>query len=62
MLDSSKLKKHVLREFHDKSYSGQPGYYNTLIVVKKLYYWSNLKKAVVEFVAKCLDCQQVEVE
>lgn len=30
--------------------------------MKKFYYWPNLKKEVVEFVARCLDCQQVKVE
>ena len=30
--------------------------------MKKLYYWPNLKKEVVDFVARCLDCQQVKAE
>ena len=33
-----------------------------LMIVKKFYYWLNLKEGVVEFVARCLDCQQVKVE
>lgn len=30
--------------------------------MKNFYYWSNLKTNVAEFVARCLDCQQVKAE
>jgi len=62
VLNCSELKKIILREFHVNPYLGHPGYENTLTVVKKFYYWPNLKKEVAEFVARCLDCQQVKVE
>jgi len=55
--DDSENKKLILREFHVNQYSGNPGYQKTLIMVKNFYYWSNLKKEVAYFVAKCLDCQ-----
>eukprot|EP00253_Pinus_taeda_P035105 PITA_35105 len=60
--DNSELKNLILREFHTKSYSGHPRYQKTSTIVKKFYYWPNLKKGMVEFVAICLDCQQVKVE
>lgn len=60
--DSSELKKVILWEFHAKPYSGHPGYQKTLTVVKKYYYWPNLKRDVAEFVARCLDCKQVKEE
>ena len=50
--DISKLKKVILKEFHAKPYSGHPIYQKKLTVVKKIYYWSNLKKGVVDFVAR----------
>ncbi len=53
----SDLKKPILREFHFKSYIGHLGYQKTLKTAKKSYHWSNLKKEVVEFVARCLDCK-----
>ena len=40
----SELEKLILREFHAKPYSGHLGYQKTLNVVKKFYYWPNLKK------------------
>jgi len=55
--DNSELKKVILREFHVKPYLDHPGYQNTFTVVKKFYYWPNLKKDVAEFVARCLDVQ-----
>jgi len=53
--DDSELKKLILREFHVKPYRGHPGYQKTLKTVKKLYYWLNMKKEEVKFVARCLD-------
>jgi len=62
VLDMNKLKKIIFWEFHTKLYSSHLGYQNTLIEVKKLYYWTNLKEDVVDFVARCLDYQHVKVE
>ena len=56
--EDSELKKLILREFHVKSYLGHSGYHKTLTVVKKFYYWPNLKNEVAKFVARCLDFQQ----
>eukprot|EP00253_Pinus_taeda_P013707 PITA_13707 len=58
--DNIELKKLILREFHAKPYLGHPRYQKTLTAVKKFYYWLNMKKDVVEFVARWLDCQQVK--
>ena len=62
MSDDSELKKFILREFHVKSYSDHPRYHKTLTVVSKFYYWLNSKREVAEFVARCLDCQQVKAK
>ena len=62
VLDNNELKNLILREFHVNPYSGHPRYQNTLTMVKKLYYWPNLKKEVVKIVARYLDCQQAKVE
>jgi hypothetical protein len=31
-------------------------------VVKKQYYWPGMKKEVVDFIARCLECQKFKVE
>lgn len=59
---NNELENLILRELHVKPYSSHPGYQKTLKAVKKLHYWSNLKKEVAKFVSKCFDCQQVKVE
>ena len=56
VFENSDLNKVILRDFHVKPYSSHQGYEKTLTVVKKFYYWPNLKKDVVEFVARCFDC------
>jgi len=56
VLDSSELKKAILRDFNSKPYSGHRGYQKRLTIVKNIYHWPNLKKDVVDFVARCLDC------
>jgi hypothetical protein len=33
-----------------------------LSAVKKQYYWPGMKKEVVDFIARCLECQKVKVE
>eukprot|EP00253_Pinus_taeda_P028875 PITA_28875 len=58
----SELKKLILMELHVTPYLGHPEYQKTLAMVKKFYYWLNLKKEVVELVARCLDCQQINTE
>lgn len=62
VLDSSELKKVILRGFHVKPYSGHPSYQKPLTTVKIFYYWLNLKRDVVAFVARCFDCQHVKGE
>lgn len=44
-----------MKEFHVKPYSSHPRYQKTLIAIKKSYYWSNLKKEVVNFVANQIE-------
>eukprot|EP00253_Pinus_taeda_P025427 PITA_25427 len=56
----SELKKIILSEFHAKPYSSHPRYQKTLMVMKKFYYFPNMKKEMVEIMARCLDCQQTE--
>lgn len=62
MPGNNELKKLILREFHVKPCLSHLRYQKTLSIVKKSYDWMNLKKEVVNFVARCLDCQQVKTE
>jgi hypothetical protein len=60
--NSQELKNMIFREMHNVPYAGHPGYQKTIAVVKRQYYWPGMKKEVVEYIAKCLECQKVKVE
>jgi hypothetical protein len=46
---------------HNVPYVGHPSYQKTIAVVKRQYYWPRMKKEIVDFIAKCLECQKVKV-
>jgi hypothetical protein len=56
------LKNLLLSEMHKDPYAGHPGYQKTIAAVKKQYYWPGMKNEVVDFIARCLECQKVKVE
>ena len=60
--NSGYLRKLVLQEMHNVPYAGHPGYQKTLTVVRKEYFWPGMKKDVVDYIAKCMECQRVKVE
>jgi hypothetical protein len=47
---------------HKVPYVGHPDYQKTIVVVKNKYYWPDLKHKVVDFVARCLECQKVKAK
>eukprot|EP00253_Pinus_taeda_P004218 PITA_04218 len=42
--------------------AGHPGYQKLITSLRKEYYWPGMKKDVVEYLARCLECQQVKAE
>jgi hypothetical protein len=60
--NSLELKNLILREIHNVPYAGHPGYQKTIAVVKSQYYWPGMKKEVVDFISRCLECQKVKAE
>ena len=47
---------------HNVPYAGHPGYQKTLTTVRKEYFWPGMKKDVVEYIAKCMECKRVKVK
>jgi hypothetical protein len=43
-------------------YVGHLGYHKTITGVKSQYYWPGMKKEVVDFIDRCLECQKVKDE
>ena len=56
------IKMKILEEAHTTPYSVHPGSTKMTHDLKALYWWPGMKKDVVEYVSKCLICQQVKVE
>ncbi|KAL5862016.1 hypothetical protein ACOSQ4_003312 [Xanthoceras sorbifolium] len=52
----------ILTEAHSSSYAMHPGSTKMYRDLKIQYWWSGMKKDVIEFVNKCLTCQQVKAE
>jgi hypothetical protein len=60
--NSQELKSMILREMHNVPYAGHLGYQKIIAAVKSQYYWLGMKKEVVDFIARCLECQKVKAE
>ena len=51
-----------MSEAHDSITSGHPGYVKTLNAVRKSYFWSGMKRDVLNYVKSCLSCQRIKAE
>ena len=60
--DDDELKKLILEESHRSSLSIHPGATKMYHDLKKLFWWSGLKRDVAQFVYACLTCQKSKVE
>eukprot|EP00253_Pinus_taeda_P006607 PITA_06607 len=60
--NQSSIKEKILDENHRSPYAGHPGYQKLITSLRKEYYWPGMKKDVVEYLARCLECQQVKAE
>ncbi|KAL1564723.1 hypothetical protein AAHA92_07029 [Salvia divinorum] len=60
--DDVELKKKILQEAHNSSYSMHSGSNKIYQDLKEFYWWSGMKRAITEFVTRCLTCQQVKAE
>jgi hypothetical protein len=56
------LKRFIMDELHKRPYIGHPGYQKMITATRKQFYWSGLKKSIVNYLAKCLECHQVKAE
>ena len=51
-----------LRKPHRTIYCVHPGVKKMYTDTKKLFFWSGMKHDIIQFVAKCLECQRVKVD
>jgi len=59
---NSMLKKEILEGAHIFCFTAHPESIKMYIDLKKYYWWPNIKREMVEFVARCVICQQIKVE
>jgi hypothetical protein len=53
------LKHMILQEMHNVPYVGHLGYHKTIAAVKSHYFWSGMKREIVEYIAKYMECMQL---
>ena len=59
---TEELKRKILEEAHSSAYAMHLGSTKMYHTLKEYYWWSGMKKEVVEYVSKCFICQQVKAE
>ena len=62
ILNVAYLRRVVMDEIHQTSYSGHLGYQKTIATTRKQYFWIGMKKDMAEYISRCMECQEVKVE
>ena len=52
----------VMNELHKRLYSGHPEYQKMITMIRKYFFWPNMKNEMAEYLARCIECHQVSVE
>ena len=60
--NDSELRKAILEEAHSGSFAMRPSSTKMYQDLKVSYWWSRMKRDVLEFVTKCLVCKKVKAE
>jgi len=58
----SEIKLLILKEVHKIHYSGHHEYHKMITMLRKYFFWPNMKNEVAKFLARCMECQQVKYE
>lgn len=56
------MRVQILEEAHGSYYSIKQGLTKMYHDLREVYWWEGLKRDIAEFVAKCPNCKQVNVE
>jgi hypothetical protein len=59
---NNKLKSLILNEAHRAVYMAHPRVMKMRVDLKPLFFWKGMKEYIVNYVAKCLECQQVKAK
>jgi hypothetical protein len=56
------LKCMILHEMHNVPYARHPGYQKTVATIKSHYFQPSMKKEIVKYITRCMECQKVKAE
>ena len=56
------LQDRISEQSHISKYSIHPGATKMYHDLREVYWWGGMKKDTAEFIANCINCQQVKVE
>ena len=56
------LRENIMEEAHKAPYAMHPGTTKMYRTLRPHYWWPTMRKDVVDYVARCLTCQQVKIE
>ena len=59
---TGELRKKLIQECHDTLWAGHPGWQRTYALIKKGYFWPNMRDDIMQYTKTCLICQQDKVE
>jgi hypothetical protein len=62
ILEVKEIREFILHEAHDSAYSIHPRSTKMYHDLKSRYWWYGMKRAIVEYVALCDNCQRVKAE
>ena len=52
-----KIKFLILNEIDNSPYYGHPHYQKIITILRKYYFWPNMKNELEEYIASCFECQ-----
>ena len=52
----------ILNEVHKSPYSGHLGYQKMITMLRKDYFWPNMKNEVAEYIARYIECKKFKAE
>ena len=59
---TGELRRKLIQECHDTLWVGHPGWKKTYALIKKGYFWPNMRDDIMQYTKTCLICQQDKVE
>ena len=60
--NNRKIKEDILKENHDSVDIGYPRQHRMMKLLKRTYWWPELKKDIKKYVQECFKCQQNKVQ